>query len=222
VNNNITLNDFHVGEVIKEIALQKGISSKEIADAIYHDHRNADKIFRKDDMDIEDLVRISFLLEYNILDFLVKKYLPHLPYTDNFVDPASCLLKIDMRTLQVTKVPSFNNCNFLQKTHIGQFIREITKKRKLNEWELANQLQCSQGNISILYQSKSLKIKKLIQISDALQYHFIAEVYLSQMMIVSPLNILDKYLIVLNALQVRIQNPNDSTDLMTFQRNDDK
>ncbi|MCL2246088.1 MAG: hypothetical protein FWC10_03130 [Lentimicrobiaceae bacterium] len=74
----------------------------------------ADKIFRLEDMDIEDIVHISYLLEYNILDYLVKKYLSHLPSNTNIIDTESCLLKIDMRTQRVINYNILYNCDFLK------------------------------------------------------------------------------------------------------------
>jgi len=96
---NDSLKDLHIGKIIKEIALQKGISSKKIAAAIHRDQKNADKIFRVNDMDIDDIVCISYLLEYNILELIAKKYLSHLSFSCNFDGAKLCLLKIDMKKI---------------------------------------------------------------------------------------------------------------------------
>lgn len=222
MKNNDPFKDLHIGSVIKEIAIQKGIPSKKIAEALSRYQQNADKIFRLKDIDIEDAVRISYLLEYNILDSVVKQYLSHLPCSAHQISTEACMLKIDMRTQRITTYESFNNCNFLKKTHIGQHIKELAKKQEWNEQDMAKQLHYSQGWISILYRSKSLKVKTLMQISDILQYNFIAEVYLSQMIIVSSLNFLDDCILAFNPHQIRILDPKDKTLLMLFQRNDYK
>lgn len=216
------LKDLHIGKIIKEIALQKGVSSKKVAAVIHHDKNNADKIFKMNDMNIEDVVRISYLLEYNILDFIAQKYLAHLPYASKPVNVESCLLKIDMRTQRVITYDSFNNCDFLKNIYIGQQIREIAQKSNLNEHDMAKRLQCSQGRVSMLYGSKSLKLKLLISISNALQYHFIVEVYLSQMVIPVSSDKFDGCIITLNPEQIQIINPKTNTALMIFQRNDTK
>jgi len=215
------LKDLHIGKIIKEIALQKGVSSKKIAATIRRDLQNADKIFKMTDMDVEDIVNISYLLEYNILEFISQKYLSHLPYIGKSFSADSCLLKIDMRTERITTYDAFNS-DFLKKTHIGQHIRELAKKKKWNERDMANIIHCSQGWISILYGSKSLKIKKLIQISDTLHYNFIAEVYLSQMVITISPDKFDNCIIALHPDKVRIINSDDNTVLMVFRQSNDK
>jgi transcriptional regulator with XRE-family HTH domain len=214
--NNDLLKDLHIGSIIKEIALQKGVSSKRIATLINYDQHNADKIFKMDDMNIEDVVRISCLLEYNILDLFAKKYLPHLPYTVNHIKSESYLIKIDMRTLRITTNEPINNYDFLKEIHIGQYIKEVAKRKDWYEQEVANKLGCSQGSIRFLYKHKNLKVKTLIKISNALQYHFIAEVYLSRMLIVSLTDKFDGCIILLNSQQIRILNPKDNTTSVFF------
>jgi transcriptional regulator with XRE-family HTH domain len=216
------LKDLHIGSIIKEIALQKGISSKKIVAVIRRYQQNADKIFKINDMDIEDIIYISYLLEYNILEFLVKKYVSHLPCSKHFNDADACLLKIDMRTQRVTVSPAINNCDFLKNIHIGQCIKKIAQQNGWNEQELAKRLHCTQSSVSDLYNRKSLKTKALIQISNLLQYHFIAEIYLPQIVIVPVLHKFDYCMIALNSQQVRIINMIDNTIMMSFERNDDK
>jgi len=223
MKNNDFLQDLHIGKIIKEIAVQKRVSSKELAAIIKLYQNNADKIYHLDDMDVEDIVHISYLLQYNILEIIAKKYLSHLPYNATLVDTESYLLKIDMRTQRIfTCDDLFNKSNFLGSTYIGQEIRKFAKKKGWNEMDMSKLLQLSQSSISDLYMCKSLKIKKLIRISNILQYHFIAEVYLSQMNLASSQNNFDGCIIILNSQKISIMNPNDKTILMVFQRNDDK
>ncbi|MCL2290131.1 MAG: helix-turn-helix transcriptional regulator [Bacteroidetes bacterium] len=219
---NDSLKDLHIGRIIKEIALQKGISSKKIAALIHRDQKNADKIFRINDMDVEDIVCISYLLECNILELIAKKYLSHLSCSHNFDSAELCLLKIDMRNRRVITDGAGNHYNFLKEIYIGQHIRELAKKNGWSQQDIAKQLHCAQNSVSDLYKRKSLKIKKLIRISDALQYHFIAELYLSQMMINSSFNKIDHCIITIHSQQIRIVNPNDKTNVMVFRRYDDK
>jgi transcriptional regulator with XRE-family HTH domain len=220
--NNDFLKDLHIGRIIKEIALQKGISSKKIADIINRDHHNADKIFKMNDMDTEDIIRISYLLKYNILELIAKNYLSHLTSTNHSTGSEFSLLKIDIGNQAITIYDEFNNSDFLKNIHIGQHIRMIAKKNELSGRDMANKLHCSQGMISHLYKSKSLKVKTLMQISNALQYHFIAEIYLSQIITASFWDMLDNCIITFNPHQIQILNANDKTIVMVFQRNDDK
>ena len=222
MKNNDFLKNLHIGKIIKEIAIQKGVSSKKIAELILRYQQNANRIYQLDDMDIEDVVLISYLLEYNILDFVVQKYLSHLPFPNYYIGAVSRLMKLDMENKQVVIYDPFKNYDFLKSVHIGQQIKEVAEKNNWNEQDLAKQLQCAQSMVSYLYQSKSLKIKTLIRISDVLQYHFIAKIYLSQMVIVSSLHITDGCIIMLNPLQVHLKNLNGETLTIIFQQNDVK
>jgi hypothetical protein len=95
----------------------------------------------------------------------------------------------------------------------------VAEKNRWNEQEMAKKLCCTQSMVSYIYQSKCLKVKILIKISNALQYHFIAAVYLSQMTVVFSLNMEDGCVISLNPLQISLKNPNDKTFSVIFQQN---
>jgi len=215
------LRDLHIGEIIKEIAQQNGVSSKQIAEAICRYQQNADKIFRLEDMDIGDIVRISYLLEYNILIPIAEKYLSNLPVNAHIIDTESYLLKIDMRTQRVITDEVLYNCDFVKDINIGQHIREIATKRGYTAQDMAKHLYCVHSTVCHLYVNKSLKVKKLIQISNILHYNFIAELYLPQMAVFSSLDKYSDYVIALTSQQVRVLNT-DNTILMVFQRNDEK
>ena len=74
------LQDLHIGKMIKGVALQKKVASNKIAYAINRYQNNADKIYNLDDMDADDVVRISYVLEHNLLEDISHKYLAHLYY----------------------------------------------------------------------------------------------------------------------------------------------
>jgi len=101
-------------------------------------------------------------------------------------------------------------------------INHTAEQKGWSEKDIANKLQKSQSTISDLYRSKSTKIKSLIIISDIFNYHFIAEVYLSQMMIIFSTAKFDDCIISINPQRIHIFNPNDESFLMVFQRNDEK
>ena len=197
------IEDLHVGGIIKKIAHQRHVSARALIDAIHpYQTYNPDKIYHTDDMECADIVTISYLLKYNILDFIAKKYLSHLPFPDCVVNAEARLVKIDTENKQTTIYAPFNNCDFLKKTHIGQNIRKFAESKGWKQQDTAKQLDCSQSTVSDLYGSKSLKVKTLIWISDALQYHFIAEAYLSQMLMVPFFNMINDYTITFSAEQV--------------------
>jgi len=216
------LNNLHIGSIIKEIAIEKGISSQKIANTINLYQHNSDKIFKRTDMYVDDVAHISYLLEYNILDMLAKKYLLHIPHTDSRIESDLCLLMIDMNTLRVSYNQTCSNCNFLKETHISSHIKEVAQKKRWNIKDMANQLHCTPSMISYLYSCKTLKVKTLIRISLALNVNFIAEVYLSQMITDFSLSKFYDLIISIHSQQICITSSNDKTILMVFQRNDDK
>jgi transcriptional regulator with XRE-family HTH domain len=221
MKNNDLLKDLHIGSIIKEIARQKGISSKQITNTIYKYQKNADKIFRLNDMDTEDVVRISYLLRYNILECIVQQYISTLPTVNKLKVSEFYILKLDMSNLRITIDETFYNCDFLKNIYIGERIRKVVEMNGYSLLDMAKKLHCTKSTICYLYKCKSLKLKTLFYISNALQFNFIAEVYLSQMIIDSSFNQLDDYTITINSQQIRIMNSNDK-NLMVFQRNDDK
>ncbi|MCL2247015.1 MAG: hypothetical protein FWC10_07885 [Lentimicrobiaceae bacterium] len=62
----------------------------------------------------------------------------------------------------------------------------------------------------------------MIKISHDLQYHFIAAAYLSQMLMVSSLPILDGCMISLKPLQLTFKAPSDKSFSMIFQEKNAK
>ena len=61
--------EFHIGKIIKRIVSQKHISSMNLTEAIHRYQKNADKIYKLEDMDVEDVIQISYMLKYNICRF---------------------------------------------------------------------------------------------------------------------------------------------------------
>jgi DNA-binding Xre family transcriptional regulator len=211
MKNNIDLEDLHIGCIIKEIVHQRGIFAKELAIVINRYRNNSDKIFLLKDMYTDDIVQISYLLKYNILDFLSKKYLPYLPFPDCAINFKSHSIKVNMKDKQVMVFDISNNCDFLTKIHIGQYIKKVAKKKEWDEKNMAKQLKCSQSAVSNLYKKKSLKVKTLIQISATLQYHFIAEAYLAQMIAFPFLNMIANRIIILTAQNIYFENSDNAT-----------
>jgi len=214
------LKDLHIGSMIKEIARQRHVSAKTLADAflIYED--NADKIYLLDDMDCENIVKISHLLEHNILDSISKKYLSHIPSPDYIISAESRFMKFDLENRKVMIYDPANNYDFLHDVDIGKYIRRVAERNRWTQQETAKQLRYSQGAVSNLYRSKSVRVKTLIRISDILKHNFIAEAYLSRMTIVSSLNLVDGCIIALHPLpQVFIKNPDDETFSVIFKQN---
>ena len=213
------LEDLHIGEIIKEIAQQKNITSVKIATAINRYQQNSNKIFKLNDMNVEDVIILSFFLEINILSIIARKYLTHLPLATSSFETEFNEIRIVINNRQSKQISILNTRELLEKIHIGQYIRKIAKKKELNEQNLAKQLDCSQSTVNDIYKRKSLKVKKLIQISNVLQYNFIANIYLSLIDIVAFTNTLANCIITLTPQQIHITNLNDKAISMIFQRN---
>jgi len=64
MKNNNLYEKIHIGRIIKDVARQRQVSSGILAQAINRYQRNADKIFRLEDMDVEDVVNYSELLAF--------------------------------------------------------------------------------------------------------------------------------------------------------------
>ena len=73
------LKDLHIGSIVKDIAYLKRIHARQLAEAINRYPNNADKIYKLEDINTEDVVIFSYILEHNILEMLSDKYLSYLP-----------------------------------------------------------------------------------------------------------------------------------------------
>ena len=214
--------DFHIGDMIKHIAIPKGITSKQLADTIGRYQKYASKIYQKEDMNVEDVVRLSFLLEYPILEKLCQKYLSHLPINGNISDQEPYVITFNLRTKRYTIHGNPGNSDFLKDIHLGQYIKKLAKKNRWSEQDVANLLQYTQGMVSDLYQHKSENVKKLFSISEALQHHLVYDLYLSRMMIVPSLASFNQCVITINGGNLHVGNPNDKTFSILFQPQDDE
>ena len=216
------INEFHIGNYFKKVAFEKGITARMFAKAIDSYHQNAEKIFLLDDMDIEDVIRISYLLQHNILFFVVNEYLSHLFNTHEDSEADSCLLTVNMKERSIFSHESVDNCDFLQKIHIGNCIREVVQKSHLSRQEVAHLLQCSESMISYLFRKKSLSVKKLLHISSALHYDFISNVYLSHVFISQSLHFLDDCIISVSRNKITVYHSKNKTNMLVFLRNSSK
>jgi len=172
------LEKLHIGEMIKKVAQKKDISSRDIADTLSMYRQNSDKILKMNDMNIEDLIRISFLVKHNFLHFLVKKFIPHLSFSVTVPELKS--IAADSRH---SPIDSIHNCDFLNQILIGEEIKKVAARKNWNGQKVKEVLNCTPPVVCYLLARKSIKVKRLIEISDAFQYDFISNVYLSEMSI---------------------------------------
>ena len=195
------LDSLHLGSMIKEIAHQQNVSSKELAEILRRYEKNANKIYDRSDMDVEDVIRISHKLKYNFLKAISDQYLSHLPLIKNNSQQDSYQIGWDMQTGSFSMIRDIEANDTSQKINIGQYIRNVAEKKGLNEQNMAKLLHCSQSSVSDLYKCESLKVKKIIPISNILNHNFIEEVYLSRIFIVSSQNMFTSCAITVNPKQ---------------------
>jgi predicted XRE-type DNA-binding protein len=212
------LKNLHIGKMIEKIAFNKEVPAKKIVGMILRYQKNEKKIYQLDDMDVEDVILISYLLTYNFLQVISEKYLSHLPHIVINPDQESYDIEWDQETRQFSVSGDIGTSNILDNIHIGKHIKKLAEKKGWNEQYMAKLLHCSQSSISDLYRHKSLKVKKLIQISDMLKHNLIEEVYLNRMFIISSSSKFPRRTMTITAQEVRIENLDDKNFSMVFFR----
>jgi len=216
------LKKLHLGNIIKKVAKTKGVATKDIAVALSRSKLNASKILWHDDLDIEDLIHLSYLLEYNFLFFIVNDYLLHLTHAGKDRETEICLFKVDMNNRKIYCNEYESNTNYLKDIKIGEYLKAIAHQKNWCGQEVANRLNCTAANVSYLYQSKSLKVKKLIEISEVFQYDFISNVYLDKINISNSLHFLAGCVINVNKNNIQIIDPIHNTCLLYYRQIDAK
>ena len=215
--------DFHIGNIIKEIAAQREITSDRLAEAISRYDANESKIFKLEDMLVDDVIRISYVLTYNVLEKLCKKYLSHLPPVNREkLNEEPYAVTFDMRTKRYAIHGNRGNCDFLKDIHIGPFIKRLAKENKWNEQDVATRLDYTQSMVSDLYKRESIRVKQLFHISEALSHHLVNDLYLSRMLIVPSLADYDQYIITIEGRNIRIKSPKDENLFLFFRPDDEK
>ena len=184
--------DYHIGSLIKEVARQKGVSAKQIADTIRLYQNNAEKIFKRDDMDVADVVKISYLLEHHFLKDFSEKFLSHLPVIKSQLVLEKFTITLNLKTKRYDLHGNTGSYEFLEHVHFGAYIQKLAKQNRWNEQSVADRLNCSQSTVSDLYNRKSVQLKKIVQLSNVFQHHILSALYLSNMMIIPPLKMIDQ------------------------------
>ena len=183
------LKELHLGRLIKEIADQKHISSSrlELAFDPRRYERNAEKIFKLEDLDIEDTIRICNILESNLLETISNRYLSHIPFFGSHFKYAYQSITLHFPTNHFTINRNEENNTYLEKIHIGHYIKELSQKKHWSQQYLAMQFGCEQSLINYYFKHKSMKIKPLLRFSNVLNYNLIAEIYLLRKQVVPSL-----------------------------------
>ena len=214
----IYLDDLHIGKIVEEIAGQQKVSAQQLVDAICHYHDNAGKIFKLKDMNTEDVVKISYVLKYNLLEMLSEKYIPHLSTSCKSQQQPYCIFELHTKSNQCKLNQYAGTYDFLKSDviHIGKYIRSVAEKKGLTEEDLGKLLHLSQSNVSRLYHSKSIKVKRMIRFSNFLEHNLFSELYLTHITIAPSQNIFDHFIIKVSELRVDFMNPQNGIIFRTY------
>jgi len=175
------LKDFHLGSMIQEIAGQQQIVASKIVEVLYPSRyqNNADKIFKIKDMDIDDVIRISQLLEHKLLEMISDKYLSHLPFSGIYLGKINASLTLYFETKRFLIDNKEEESNFLKYIHIGDIIKELAKEKGWSEQDLAKKYGCNKTLVNYYFNNQRMKMMPMIRFSNALQINLITEIYLA-------------------------------------------
>jgi len=209
-----------IGRMIKVIADINGVSPSTIVNALFpvRYQMNPNKFFLLDDIDAKDLVRISFVLNYNFLEQLSMMCIPHLPVSGDSFESAKYSITLDPIKKSYSIAGKAGNCDFLNDINVGLSIRSFAESNGQNQKDIAELLKCSQSSVSDLYTKESLKVKELFWISEKLNHYFVYDLFLSRMRIVPSYTPFYQFTITFDEFEVRIKNPNDDSFLMVYLR----
>ena len=217
MKNNDLLSKLHVGSMVKESAGRNQITSKQVAAAIDRYPKNGDKIYRLEDMDSSDLVKISYLLRDNLLETIYEKFLLHIPWEEKN-KPALLKFTMHPKTGRLTHHSRPANCDFLKDIHIGEYLKQLASKNHWSKSYLSQKLNCSLNAISYYFAQESMKIKKMIAFSIALNHNLIAEVYLSRMHIVPLIDHFNDCILTMTEQEIHISNLHDDSFIWNYKR----
>jgi hypothetical protein len=127
-------------------------------------------------------------------------------------------MELDEQTGHFKIIGDLRDNDILRKIDFGRHLRAFADRNGWNEQDMATLLHRSQSTVSDLYSRKSLRVKKLILISNKLGHNFIAEFYLSRMFIISSPDKGSHATITKTPQEVRIENPDDNNFVVIFHR----
>ena len=206
------LENFHVGRWIQGIASEKQIKSRLLADAILRYPGNADKIFKLKDFYAKDLRKMSEPLDCNLLLLISEKFLSQIPFFGKNLSPENYHVNLNTST----NIFNINDKDESRKDSIkdfkiGKHIKHVLKEKGWTMKQLANRLGCTKVTIDNLLESYDLKTKKLILLSEVLDYNLITEGYLSAMDIKFSFPLFDGSTIKLSAKHAESGKANEGT-----------
>ena len=167
---------------------------------------------------IDDIVQLSYLLKFNLLEEISRKILSHIHVSNKRKENNSLVITMNTGTKSLTIQEKAVGCDFLKEINIGTYLKELTKKNGWGNKDIANRLHCGPSLISYYFSQKSLKIKKIIELSLAFEHNIIAEVYLSAMCISPDPEQFNDCIISITEQEVRITNTKYEPSFWIYKR----
>ncbi|MDD2595528.1 MAG: hypothetical protein PHD11_06920 [Bacteroidales bacterium] len=67
----------------------------------------------------------------------------------------------------------------VNQVHIGNLIKQVVDGKGISYQEFAKKLHCERSSVYYLFRCKSIDIDKLVNVSNALNYNFIENIYVA-------------------------------------------
>lgn len=91
--------EIHIGSLIKEKVEERGLSISDFARLLHYERTNIYKIFKRRSIDVDLLIRISHVLEYDFLREVYLKNTPDLPARPT----CSVTIEVDKEDVEIIK-----------------------------------------------------------------------------------------------------------------------
>jgi predicted transcriptional regulator len=164
------LRTINIGSVIEHQFRNNSMTFTEFADRLNCDRSTIYAIFKRDDIDMERLIKISEILKF---DFIHACYLGN-KYNDSNMSIVDEITKcIEKSHRQVSN----KNEKYIHNVNIGSLIQQQLKINSMSITEFASKLDCDRTTVYSIFKCKTINIKRLILISEILDFDFIHTFY---------------------------------------------
>jgi predicted transcriptional regulator len=164
------LNAINIGSVIEHQFRINSITLAEFADRLNCSRSTVYTIFKRDDIDMESLTKISEILDF---DFI------HACYLENKCnDPEMSVIDAMIKCIEENhnQAPDRNE-KYTHNVDIGSHIHQQFEINSMSVTEFSDRLNCDRSTVYSIFKCKTISIKQLIRISEILDFDFIHAFY---------------------------------------------
>ncbi|MDR1340910.1 MAG: hypothetical protein LBK58_12785 [Prevotellaceae bacterium] len=166
----IDLETMNIGSVIERQFRINSMTLTEFADRLNCGRNTVYVIFKHDDIDMERLTEISEILNF---DFIRACYLEN-KYNDSDMSVIDEIIKCIEKK---HKPESNSNEKYIHNVDIGSLIQQQLKINSMSVTEFSGELDCDRTTVYSIFKSKTISLKRLILISEILDFDFIHAFY---------------------------------------------